>query len=279
MLAEAAATSSSSTDDPSSSTTSTNSGADYYDGEETVRYPLTTPLPPMHSLLYTSRQIRAELLETLARTRLRYKIDVSFRDDTDILYPTWISVPALSHRIDVLDVDLRIRRGKTSSLCSINGEDEPENEGDAFSGGLMLLRRFLERGVYFLSKKKAQKITVGLLALNILPKDLDKGGRDANEIIEDIGQFLDEWFRGDTDEDDYGTPQERERLDELMHFLSERIDRFSCQFEEARREWDIKAVISERERLRKERELQLEREQEQEREREREREQEQVQIV
>jgi hypothetical protein len=96
----AAATSSSSPDGPSSSITSTSSGADYYDGEETVRYPLTTPVPPMHSLLYTSRQIRSELLETLSRTRLHYKIDLAFRDDTDILYPTWISVPALSHRVD-----------------------------------------------------------------------------------------------------------------------------------------------------------------------------------
>ena len=206
----------------------------------------------MHSLLHTSRQIRAELLETLSRTRLHYKIDLGLRMDTDILYPTWISVPALSHRVDVLDVNLRIRPGKTSSLCSMHGDDDDlERSGDVFSGGLMLLRRFLDRGVYFLSKKKARKITVGLLALHILlPEDQD--GQDSKEILKDIAQFLDEWFRGDTDED--SSPQERERQDELMRFLAERVDRFSCQIEDARREWDVKAVIAERERLRQERE-------------------------
>jgi hypothetical protein len=134
----------------------------------------------------------------------------------------------------------------------VNGDDELEREGNVFSGGLMLLRRFLERGVYFLSKKKAQKITVGLLALHILRKDLNNNGREAKEELDEIAQGLDEWFRGDMDE---GTsPQERERQDELMRFLAERIDRFSCQIEDARREWDVKAVVAERERLRREQE-------------------------
>jgi hypothetical protein len=251
-----ATTSDSSPNEPSSSITSTTSGAGYYDGEETVRYPLTTPLPPMHSLLHTSRQIRAELLETLSLTRLHYKIDLGLREDTDVLYPTWISVPALSHRVDVLDVNLRIRHGKTSSLCSVHGDgdgDELERDGDVFSGGLMVLRRFLDRGVYFLSKKKAQKITVGLLAMHILlPKDQDYSVEDSKELLKDLAQFLDEWFRGNTDED--SSPQERERQDELMRFLAERIDRFSCQIEDARREWDLKAMVAERERLREKRE-------------------------
>jgi hypothetical protein len=246
----AEATSDSSPNEPSSSITNTTPGAGYYDGEETIRYPMTTPLPPMHSLLHTSRQIRAELLETLSLTRLHYKIDLGLRADTDILYPTWISVPALSHRVDVLDVNLRMRHGKTSSICSAQGDgdgDELEREGDVFSGGLMLLRRFLDRGVYFLSKKKAQKITVGLLAIHILlPKDHDSNV-DSKELLEDLARFLDEWFLGNTDED--SSPQERERQDELMRFLAERIDRFSCQIEDARREWDVKAMVAARERL------------------------------
>jgi hypothetical protein len=246
----AAVTSDSSPNEPSSSITNTTPGADYYDGEETVRYPLTTPLPPMHSLLHTSRQIRTELLETLSLTRLHYKIDLGLREDVDILYPTWISVPALSHHVDVLDVNLRVRHGKTSSLCSVQGDDdELEREGDVFSGGLTLLRRFLDRGVYFLSKKKARKITVGLLALHILlPKDPDYNRKDSKELLKELAQFLDEWFRGNMDED--SSPQEQERQDELMRFLAERIDRFSCQVEDARREWDVKAVVAEREMLR-----------------------------
>src|SRR2546430_2613598 len=122
-----ATTSDSLPNEASGSIANTTPGAGYYDGEESVRYPLTTPLQPMHSLLHPSRQIRAELLETLSLTRLHYKIDLGVRGDTDTLYPTWIFVPALSHRVDVLDVTLRIRRGKTSSLCSMNGDDdEPE---------------------------------------------------------------------------------------------------------------------------------------------------------
>jgi hypothetical protein len=208
----------------------------------------------MHSLLHTSRQIRAELLETLSLTRLHYKIDLGVRGDTDTLYPTWIFVPALSHRVDVLDVTLRIRRGKTSSLCSMNGDDdEPEPEADLVSGGLMLLRRFLDRGVYFLSKKKAQKITIGLLALHILlPKNDEWDWKDSEELLKDISKSLDEWFHGDILE--YDPPQERERQDELIRFLAERIGRFSCQIGDAKREWDLKAVVAERERVRREQE-------------------------
>jgi hypothetical protein len=236
--------------------TSAGPGDNYYDGEEIVRYPLSTPLPPTQSLLHTSRQIRAEMLDSISRTPLRYKVELAFRQDTDTLYPTWITVPALSHRVDVLDVDIRVRRGKTSSVCSFNGDDEREREGNIFSGGLTLLRRFLERGVFFLSSKKAQKITVGLLALNILTKDLldncEDEAKEAREAIDNIGQFLDEWFRGDTDED--ATPQERAHMDEFMQLLRERVDRFSCRIGEASREWDIKAVMGERERLKLERE-------------------------
>jgi hypothetical protein len=216
---------------------------DYYDCEETVRYPLTTPLPPTEALLQANQQIRAEMLDTVSRAPLRYKIDLAFRDDTATYYPTWISVPALSHRVDVLDVDLRVRPGKTSSLCSINDDDTHEREGDVFFGGLMLLRRFLDRGVFFLSKKKTQKITIGLLALNILTQGVDIGGKEPKELIDDIGEFLDEWFRGNTFDD---TPYTAERQDELLRFFAERIDRFSCRFGNASREWDVKAAIADR---------------------------------
>ena len=41
-------------------------------------------------------------------------------------------------------------------------------------------------------------------------------------------------------------PQERERQDELIRFLAERIGRFSCQIDDANREWDLQAVVAER---------------------------------
>jgi len=55
----------------------------------------------------------------------------------------------------------------------------------------------------------------------LLLKDYDYNRKDSNE-----------WFRGDTHED--SLPQERERQDELMRFFAERIDRLSCQIEDAR---------------------------------------------
>ncbi|KAH0559943.1 hypothetical protein GP486_003540 [Trichoglossum hirsutum] len=236
-------------------------GDEYYDGEEVVRYPLATPLPPTYSLLHTNRQIRDEMLDSISRTPLRYKVELAFRQETETLYPTWISVPALSHRVDVLDVDLRVRRGKTSSVCSFSGDDEREHEGDIFSGGLTLLRRFLERGVFFLSSKKAQKISVGLLALNVLTKDLfdncEDEAEEAREAMDNVGQALDQWFVDDIGDAVY---EYRTHIDDIMQLLKERVGRFSCRIGDSSREWDIKAVMAERERLK----LKREREREQE---------------
>ena len=187
------------------------------------------------------------MLDSVTRTPLHYKIDLAFRDDTATYDPTWISVPSLAYHVDVLDVDLRVRPGKTSSLCSINDDDTREREGDVFFGGLMLLRRFLDRGVLFLSKKKRQKITIGLLALNCLTQDVGTGGKKPKGLIDDIGEFLDEWLRGTNTFDN--SPYTLERQDELLRFFSERIDRFSFRYGDASREWDIKAAIASREPL------------------------------
>ena len=84
----------------------------------------------------------------------------------------------------------------------------------------------------------------------LLPKDYEYDRKEL--LFKDLTEALDEWFRGVTDED--SSPQEREEQDELMRSLAERIDRFSCQIEDARREWDLKAVIAERERLRQKQE-------------------------
>jgi hypothetical protein len=39
-----------------------------------------------------------------------------------------------------------------------------------------------------------------------------------------------------------------------MRFLAERIGRFSCRIEDARREWDLNAVVAERETVRQKQE-------------------------
>jgi hypothetical protein len=188
------------------------------------------------------------MLDAVSRSKLRYKIRLTLRDDTETIYPTWISVPALSNRIEVLDVEIRMRRGRTSSLFSaaVDDDDERESEGDFFFGGLVLLQRFLERGVYFLSSKKAQKITIGLLALHIVPKDPDY--RDPKDVLEESSESVNDWLIGNVDVSE----NERLRQDEFLRFFAERIDRFSCQVGEERREWNMRDTIAERDRLKRE---------------------------
>ena len=126
---------------------------------------------------------------------LRYKIDLTKRNDKDRLYPTWISVPAFSRHVDILDVGLRFRGNKTSSVVSVPGDDHGARVGSCFDGGLALLERFLERGIYFLSKKKRHNISIGVLAVNIdvPPEDESELRREKIEIIE----LLDSWLLGE----------------------------------------------------------------------------------
>ena len=206
-----------------------------YYGEESVRYPEHTSLPPTYPLLQTSRQLRAELLDSVKRMGpLRYKIDLANRDDQDVLYPTWISVPMFSKTVDVLDVEVRVRSGKTSSVCSVVGDDGIEYEGDVYSAGLVLLQRFLERGVYFLSKKKAKKIKVGLLAVNINTHEY------VNE--ESLVETLEEWMIG---QNDLGGGQDvKEREDKQFRFLAERIESVRLSVNgRLSREWNLKDVL------------------------------------
>lgn len=176
---------------------------------------------------------------------LRYKIDLTNRSDKYTLYPTWISIPLLAKKVDVLDVELRVRSRKTSSVCSSTaGDDEREYEGDVFYGGLVLLQRFLERGVYFLSKKKAEKVSVGLLAINVAMPD-HVSDEEALESMKEVWDNLDEWMRGDVD---FGaSPEAREREDTQFRFLAGKIERLSMSVNgNLRREWDLKEMIRKR---------------------------------
>ena len=234
------------------------SGSDdvgYYDGEENIRYPVNTPLPPGNALLRASRQLRAELQDRISRSRIHYKIHLTFREGKSIVYPSWVSIPAFTDRIDVLDVELRFCPSKTSSLCSANGDDQSE-EGDPLEGSMALLERFLERGVDFLSKKKSgRKITVGLLAVTITLKGLEdralKSDDEYRESLDELSSEINDWFR-DPGHSDSPFPFEIERANQLICFVAERIDRFSIQIKDARREWDMKKVLADRNRLSKE---------------------------
>jgi hypothetical protein len=218
-------------------------------GEDSVRYPQNTSLPPMYPLLHTSRQLRAEFLEKVKRMGpLKYKIDLTNRDDKDALYPTWISVPVLpvvTGRVDVLECVLRVRSQKTSSVWTVAGDENNNYEGDVFFGGLGLLQRFVERGVYFLSKKKAMKISVGLLAIDVDHASEWMTTEDCVKEVDDFAQRLDEWMRGvnefGTARDDWG------REDTQFRFLAGKIDRLNLSVKgNLRKEWDLKEMLLKR---------------------------------
>lgn len=182
---------------------------------------------------------------------LRYKIDLTNRNDKDALYPTWISVPVLPGfgergRVDILECVLRVRSRKTSSVWTVAGDENGNFEGDVFFGGLGLLQRFVKRGVYFLSKKKAEKISVGLLAIDV---DQSSEYLTAEECIQEVDDFanrLDEWMRG-VNEFGTGEQEDWDREDGQFRFLASKIDRLSLSVKgNLRREWDLKEMIIKR---------------------------------
>ncbi|OCK74071.1 hypothetical protein K432DRAFT_387021 [Lepidopterella palustris CBS 459.81] len=235
----------------SPSTTPNETTPGYLHGEESIRYPLHTSLPPAFPLLQTSRQLRVEVLDALRRMGcVRYKIDIANREDKDVLYPTWVSIPLFTSRIDVLDVALRVRSGKTSSVCSVVGEDGEvegpgrEDKGDIFSGGLALLQRFVERGVFFLSKKKSEGLHVGVLAI-----DVDMGPSvpqaEANRKVDEVAESVEEWMLGTVDEP--MDPESWVRYDRQLRFLAQRIERVRLGIGGVvRREWVMEEIVRRR---------------------------------
>lgn len=133
---------------------------------------------PVHiasaALLLTNRQIHAEFAASIARLkrsgRLRYKLDCMLYEE-EIIYPTWLSVPVLSERIDVLEVDFRLfgdpagnAHGYMDYWKADHGAASP-----VLWGLWTLLKRFLTRGPDFLSPEKDErKIEVDTLVLNVI---------------------------------------------------------------------------------------------------------------
>jgi hypothetical protein len=214
-------------------------------GEEAVRYPVHTSLPPTHALLRTTRQLRHEFLDSIKRLgSLRYKVDLTDRKDKGVLAPTWISVPCFSDRIDVLEVHWRPRAWKTSSIVTYKGDDEDDFVGDSFSASLVLLQRFVERGIYLLSKKKARKIHIGLLEIH-LNAGAEMSELELSPLVEEICQFLDDWMIGDRvgafDQD------ARQREDAQFRLLASKVDRVQLHANGAlKREWEVREIVAKR---------------------------------
>jgi hypothetical protein len=78
---------------------------------------------------------------------IRYKVNLTDRKEKGDLSPTWIYIPLLTDKIDVLEIKWQIRTKKTSSIVTFDGEDSIERQGHEFSATLAMLERFVERGV------------------------------------------------------------------------------------------------------------------------------------
>jgi hypothetical protein len=213
-------------------------------GENRVCYPMQTSAPPAQGLLSAARQLRTEFLETVKRLGpIRYKVDVSSRQDNGLITPTWIAVPLFTDRIDILDAQWRYRNKKTSSVATFNGDDITA-WGQGFSATLAMLQRFIERGVYLLSKKKRKNIHIGLLAINMdSPADMS---REYAEIMADqIVTSLDQWMLGvevySYDED----AKEREHVQ--FDLLTGRIDRLQFSLNRVvKKEWIMADEVAKR---------------------------------
>lgn len=219
-------------------------------GEDTIQFPVHTSLPPTHGLLHTTRQIRLEFLDSIKRLgSVRYKVDLVDRRDRGVLAPTWISVPFLpcfADRIDVLEVRWRIRERKTSSVISSVG-DSKYFLMEGFNGSLALLQRFVERGVYLLSKKKRRKIHIGLLEVHLdVGTELEADKEDIDEFAEESCVCLDEYFMGDMSHIYDG--EKRQIFDAQFELLASKIDRIQLYANGGlKREWELDDVVARRE--------------------------------
>lgn len=213
---------------------------DYYDGEESVRYP-PAPTTNVTGLLSTSSQLRSEVLAAVRRAKMRYRIVLSYRDDKERVYPTWVHLPAFSDTVDTLDVDMRVRPKRSATLCSANlddgGDDDDwdDRQGDLVKGTLGLLQRFLERGAHFLDGKRRRPMRVGHLRARwrmVRGRGVGDGpgytltAEGAGEMFE----FFDGWLAGVNEEVSLG-PWSRRGEDEFFMFVAGSVARFTLAVE------------------------------------------------
>lgn len=128
------------------------------------------------ALLLTSRQIHAEFAASVARWKksgpLRYKLDCMLYEE-EAIYPTWLSVPVISERIDLLEVELRLFGDpEVNEAGFMNAWDRKKAHNDQspiFWGLCALLQRFTMCGPEFLSCEKGQGVVeVKRLVLNFI---------------------------------------------------------------------------------------------------------------
>ncbi|KAH7343004.1 hypothetical protein BKA65DRAFT_302956 [Rhexocercosporidium sp. MPI-PUGE-AT-0058] len=142
------------------------------------RYSETPVYVNSRSLLLVNRQIHAEMKEAISCFKvphgLKYILDCIIENEF-LVYPTWLYVPAVSSRVDIVETQIR--------ACG-DWLEKKRSGWRAGCGGfshliwdlLELLQRFLVRGPDFLSQPKEGGVKVGVLVLNILTPEEPEGG-------------------------------------------------------------------------------------------------------
>ena len=141
-------------------------------------HPLSRSRPP---LLLASRQIYDEFSEVLERQKrlgkLCYKLDCMIVAH-ELIYPTWLSVPILSPRLDRVDVDVRLL-GKQHMTKRSKWHHSLGGPSPMLWSLFALIKRFLTRGPDFLAPTlhREQQIQLRELVINFpCPPRVPVGG-------------------------------------------------------------------------------------------------------
>lgn len=124
------------------------------------------------ALLLANHQIHAEFTAVIERQKrlgkLCYKLDCMIVDQ-ELIYPTWLSVSALSSRLNRVEVDIRIVGTGDKSKRS-KWHHGHEGPSPLVWSLFALINRFLTRGPDFLApiSPQEQQIRIGELAINVI---------------------------------------------------------------------------------------------------------------
>ncbi|KAH7419016.1 hypothetical protein BKA64DRAFT_2082 [Cadophora sp. MPI-SDFR-AT-0126] len=151
---------------------------DYGTWSEWNRYSESPVRINSRSLLYLNHQVHAEMTEAISRLRasdgLYYLLDCIIENEY-VLWPTWLHVPAVSSKVDIVETQIRAC-GDWSERWRSGWRAGCGGYAHVIWSLLELLQRFLVRGPDFLSQPKESGPKIGVLVLNIITPEEPENG-------------------------------------------------------------------------------------------------------
>ncbi|KAI9792580.1 MAG: hypothetical protein M1816_002100 [Peltula sp. TS41687] len=222
-----------------------------YVGDDRNMYPLSPFTAAGSGLLLTNRQHRAETLDAIAafkaHRQLRYKLDCMIGEEAR-LYHTWLSVPLLSSRIDIVEIDVRI-------LNRLDRFGLPPNPFHVFWSLDAMLRRFLEGGPDFRTPPNAGRvIEVGTIVLNFMsPAESADGSTRPDRVVDGPTRSLLRVFNELSAKPEFKMPRTIPQppiigepiIRDSSIIICERVKRMSLRLDGKSRkewEWDLQVI-------------------------------------